>query len=171
MNSYPQFMTPKVSIACTDENIWIKIIGRGNFQCSPCLKKLVQEQLAEGHRDYVVDLAECEQLDSTFMGTLTGIAQCFKKNKEGNMRVVNVSESNQQLMENLGLDQLFPIRPLAQGKELPPAAAEHTFSPATVLTHVSKDSVEEAVRFAHEALITANQANVPKFQSVLEIIR
>ncbi len=164
-------MIPVVSIACIDGSVWIKIIGRGNFQCSPCLKKIVQEQLVQGHYRYIIDLSECEQLDSTFMGTLTGIAQRLKLNKEASIKVINVSESNNQLMVNLGLDELFPIRPLAEGKESPPVAAEHSFSQVIEMAHLSKKSVEETVRSAHEALVTANQANIPKFQSLLEIIR
>ncbi len=164
-------MTPVVSLAFIDENIWIKVKGRGNFQCSPCLKKIVQEQLEVGHHHYIIDLVECEQLDSTFMGTLAGISQRLKNKKEGTVKVINVSESNHQLMENLGLDQLFPVRKLAEGKELPPAIAENAFFDAAMTSAVSKNSVEEAVRSAHEALITANQDNAAKFQSLLEIIR
>ena len=164
-------MIPVVSIACIDENIWIRVVGRGSFQCSPCLKKIVQEQLEQGRHDYIIDLGECEQLDSTFMGTLAGIAQRLKIKKKGSLRVINVSEGNKQLMENLGLDQLFPIRPMAEGKEVPPVAAEHAFSQITEAANISKELAEEIVRSAHEALVTANQSNAPKFQSLLEIIR
>lgn len=161
-------MIPEVFIACTDENIWIRIVGRGNFQCSPCLKRVIQEQLAEGYYDYIIDLAECEQLDSTFMGTLTGIAQRLKNKKEASFRVINVNEINQQLMENLGLDQLFPIQSLAEGKESPPAIAEQKFCQITESNSASKKTFEETIRSAHEALITANKENAPKFQTVLE---
>ncbi|MCX6958649.1 MAG: STAS domain-containing protein [Verrucomicrobiae bacterium] len=163
-------MIPVVSLACIDENVWIRVIGRGSFQCSPCLKKIVQEQLEQGRYDYIIDLGECEQLDSTFMGTLTGIAQRLKIKKEGSLRVINVSEGNKQLMENLGLDQLFSIRPIAEGKECPSAAAEHAFFQVTEAANISKKSVEETVRSAHEALVTANQANAPKFQGLLEMM-
>lgn len=164
-------MIPVVSLACIGENVWIRIVGRGSFQCSPCLKKIVQEQLEQEHYDYTIDLGECEQLDSTFMGTLTGIAQRLKNNKKGKVRVVNVSESNKQLMENLGLDQLFPIRSIAEGKEVPPSTAEQSFSQVIESVDPSKKTFEETVRTAHEALVAANQANAPKFQSLLEIIR
>jgi anti-anti-sigma factor len=159
-----------VSIAHVDGNIWIKVIGCGNFQCSPCLRKIVQEQLAQGHYDYIVDLTECNQLDSTFMGTLAGIAQRLRNKKKGSFQVVNVSESNQQLMENLGLDQIFSISPIAEGKKLPLADAECSFVQVTEGLTISKESVEEIVRSAHQALVRANQANAPKFQSLLEII-
>lgn len=164
-------MIPVVSVACANGNIWIRVAGRGNFQCSPCLKKIVQEQELQGHHNYTIDLGECEQLDSTFMGTLTGIAQRLKNKQEGSVRVINVSDSNKQLMENLGLDQLFPICPLTEGKELPPPAAEQAFSEVALAVTISKDSLSETVRSAHEALVTANKENAPKFQSLLEIIR
>lgn len=163
-------MMPVVSLACANKSVWIKVVGRGNFQCSPCLKRIVQEQLAQGCYHYVVDLMECEQLDSTFMGTLTGMAQCLKSQKEGSFKVVNVSDNNREQMEGLGLDQLFLICPLAAGKELPPAGSENTFSQVPFSNAVSKTSVEEAVRSAHEALVTANQDNASKFQSLLEMM-
>jgi anti-anti-sigma factor len=164
-------MLPVLFIACIEETIWIRVIGRGNFQCSSCLKELVQEQFEKGHYNYIIDLAECEQLDSTFMGTLTGISQRFRTQKKGVIRVVNVSDNNRELMKNLGLDQLFPIDPIAEGKRLPPAALEHSFSKVAQSDKFSKDSLEDAVRSAHQALVTAHRDNLPKFQSLLEIIR
>ncbi|MBM3857390.1 MAG: STAS domain-containing protein [Verrucomicrobia bacterium] len=164
-------MTPMVCIASADRNIWIKVVGRGNFQCSPCLKNLVQEQSAQGSHEYTIDLAECEQLDSTFMGTLTGIAQRLKKKKEGSLRVINVSESNQQLMKNLGLDQLFLIRSITEGRELPPVATQEKFSQVVEPSCASKKTFEETVRSAHEALVIANKENAPKFENLLEIIK
>lgn len=164
-------MIPVVSVASDGQNVWIKIVGRGNFQCSPCLKQIVEEQEAEGEHDYTIDLEQCEQLDSTFMGTLTGIAQRLKNKQKGSVCVINVSDSNKELMENLGLDQLFPIRSLADGREFPPSGADGSFSEVALAATISKDAVEQTIRSAHEALVTANKENVPKFQSLLEIIR
>ena len=163
-------MVTVISIAYIDGDIWIRIVGRGNFQCSPCLQKLVQEQLAKGHYNYIIDLEECQQLDSTFMGTLVGIAQRCKTKKKGRLQVINVSESNKQLMENLGLDQVFPIQPIAAGKKFPLVDAEYSFVQITEAANASKESIEEIVRSAHEALVKDNQANAPKFQNLLEII-
>ena len=164
-------MTPSVSAACFEESVWIKITGRGNFQCSPCLKTLVQTMLDQGHLAYVIDLAACEQMDSTFMGTITGIAQRLKAVPQGTLRVINTSNSNQELMENLGLHQLFSIQSLSEGVELPPSSEDDCFYEAFDGSNENKKSVvQEAVLSAHEALVAADEANIPKFKNLLEVI-
>ena len=44
--------------------------GEASFLNAGEIKEFGKQMLTKGTRDFVVDLAECTQLDSTFMGTM-----------------------------------------------------------------------------------------------------
>jgi anti-anti-sigma factor len=165
-------MSP-ISVACFKENVWIRISGRGNFQCSGGLKELVLALLQKGHHNYVVDLISCEQMDSTFMGTITGIAQRLRQNAQGTIKVVNVNQTNQDLMENLGLDQLFSIQSVSFKKEVPPTSQEVCFCEPSLLIdrEEEKKKTQAVVLAAHQALVEVDQKNAEKFKDLFELIR
>src|SRR5438067_12320342 len=62
-----------------------------------------------GYREFVVDLLDCTMMDSTFMGTMAGLALRLKELGQGHLRVVHCGERSRQLLSGLGLDQLFQI--------------------------------------------------------------
>lgn len=162
-----------ISVACFKENVWIRITGRGNFQCSGRLKELVLALIQQGHHDYILDLINCEQMDSTFMGTITGIAQRLRQSGQGSFKVVNASKSNQELMENLGLNQLFLIQSIALGNELPPSSEESCFCEPSFFINreEEKKKTQEVVLAAHEALVQADGKNAEKFKDLFELMR
>ncbi|MBX9742728.1 MAG: STAS domain-containing protein [Chthoniobacterales bacterium] len=161
-----------ISVACFNKNAWIRIIGRGNFQCSSTLKELVLALIQKGYHDYVLDLINCEQMDSTFMGTITGIAQRLRKQGQGTFKVVNVSKSNQDLMENLGLDHLFLIQSLALGSELAPVTEDLFSSPSALIEQIEdKKKTQEIVLAAHQELVTIDKNNAEKFKDLMELMK
>lgn len=155
-----------VSVACFDREVWIRVEGRGNFQGCASLKKFVEAMILRGYREFVVDLACCEHMDSTFMGTLTGISQSLRGLGQGSLRALNVSPRNVDLFQNLGLDLMFavqeagpsPILPAEEGAALLPLPAD-------------SGPEREVVLAAHEALVEANPANALRFRDVLEYLR
>ncbi|HLB32626.1 MAG TPA: STAS domain-containing protein [Chthoniobacterales bacterium] len=118
---------PSVSVATFDHNVWIRIVGRGSFKSSIDLKEWIQPIIEQRSYNYIIDLVDCEQMDSTFMGTLAGIAQRLRAKKQGVLKVINANEVNRELMESLGLDQLFSIQRLSLGRELPPFSGTISF--------------------------------------------
>jgi anti-anti-sigma factor len=160
-------ITPvSVSVACFDNEVWIRVEGRGNFQSSGSIKRFVHAMIQRGHRKFVVDLGACEHMDSTFMGTLTGISQNLRELGQGLLLALNVSTRNVELLENLGLNFLFDVEPLEEpartpaeeGAELMPLPLETGHEKAIVLS-------------AHEALIAANPANAARFKDVIEYLK
>lgn len=125
--------------------------------------------IQRGFRDFVVDLRDCEQMDSTFMGTLAGVALRLRELGQGAMRAVNVNERNLGLLSSLGLDQLFQVEALASGAESAPAASQ--LKEAVPSEPLDPSEQKEAVLEAHEALVEADSANAVKFRDVLEFLR
>ncbi|MFI0348271.1 MAG: STAS domain-containing protein [Chthoniobacterales bacterium] len=162
---------PSISAACFDHDVWIRITGRGCFECSTNLKTYVKMMIEKGYDHYIIDLMDCQQMDSTFMGTITGIAQELRRKKKETLRVINVSEKNQQLMENLGLDQLFLIQPLSTGRKLPPFLDDRFFCTNPILCEENEKSIKrELFVSAHKALVSAHEANAAKFQNLFDLI-
>jgi len=126
-----------------------------------------------GHREFVVDLRNCPVMDSTFMGTLAGIALKLREIGQGNLHVTNLNERNNDLLRNLGLDQLFAID--LCGLKLPgeEPAATSTVQPLDAATPPAADRTEQARTMieAHEALVEADPENLTKFKDVLEYLK
>lgn len=141
--------------------------GRGNFQNSSGLKEFVRQMIQRGYRDFVVDLKSCEQMDSTFMGTLAGVALRLRELGQGALRATNVNERNVDLLSSLGLDQLFTVQPLEGDHEASPVKSLREAKPESLDSEAQKQAVLEA----HEALVEVDEANAVKFKDVLEFLR
>ncbi|PAW76909.1 MAG: hypothetical protein B9S32_13350 [Verrucomicrobia bacterium Tous-C9LFEB] len=161
--------TSKILVARKDELAVIQICGRGSFQNAGAVKSFYQELLQQGVSRFVVDLNECTYLDSTFLGTLTGLGMRLKDKSagKGKLHIVNVNARNVELLRNLGLDRLFNIdvtpRDLTQAvpvplKEVKPEPVDKT------------ESAEQMLE-AHENLMSWDPRNVPKFKDVVTYLK
>ena len=131
------------------------------------LKEFAREMVNRGYREFVVDLKNCPVMDSTFMGTLAGIALRLREIGQGNLHVTNLNDRNNDLLRNLGLDQLFAID-LCGIKESDASAKSRSIdSPA------ESDRVAQAQTMleAHEALVEVAPENLTKFKDVLDYLK
>lgn len=154
-----------ILVGVAPEAVWVQVRGRGSFQNSSCLKAFATEMIQRGHREFVVDLQECPMMDSTFMGTLTGIALKLKNSGTGEIHVVNSNTRNQELMSGLGLDQILSVGDCPQARQVPAATDR------LVTGEAEKRATNVTMLDAHEALCRADEANVAKFKDVLDFLR
>jgi len=126
--------------------------------------------IQRGFREFVVDLQDCEQMDSTFMGTLAGVALRLRELGHGSLRATNVNERNTDLLSSLGLDQLFTVEPIGSVPEIEPQPDDETLRVAEPKA-LEAEAQKQAVLEAHEALVEADRANAVKFKDVLEFLR
>ena len=159
--------TSSVLVGCIERTVWVKVEGRGSFQNSVGLKEFVKQMIQRGYRDFVVDLRDCEQMDSTFMGTLAGVALRLREIGQGGLRAVNVNERNAGLLGSLGLDQLFAVEDAVAGRGTVPESVS-ALPPAP---RPGPEEQKQVVLEAHEALAEADTANATKFKDVLEYLR
>src|SRR5207302_8035565 len=115
-----------------------------------------------GYREFVVDLVDCVMMDSTFMGTMAGLALRLKELEQGHLRVVHCGERSHQLLSGLGFDQLFQIS--SNGARAPECDA---LSPATL----GKKKQAKEMMATHEALCEAAPKNILRFKDVLEYLK
>jgi anti-sigma B factor antagonist len=155
-------MSVQTSIFADTESspvVWIRVEGKGTFQNSPGLKDFARKMIEEGRRSIVVDIANCPAMDSTFMGTLAGIALRLREAGGGDLWVINRNERNAELLEGLGLDALFSSNPVPNPGRADGRAIEHASDKATT---------REVMREAHETAIRVNPDNAARFRDVLE---
>ena len=151
----------KILVSCSDYIVWIRVEGNGSSTDSTALKDFAKEMIHRGAREFIVDLSNCPAMDSTFIGTLTGISLRLRELGEGSLYVLNLNERNAESLCSLGLDQLFNVRVSKikeEGQALKiPLQEDRTARAQTMLE-------------AHEALIKAVPENLPKFKDVIRYL-
>lgn len=155
-----------ISVGFAQKAVWVRVRGKGTFQNSPGLKEFAKEMIQRGHRDFSIDLAECPVMDSTFMGTMTGIALRLRELGQGRLRVVNPNVRNSELLTGLGLDHLIALE---SGPVTIPC--ETTAEPMAGHHSVDKLDVTQTMLHAHEALCDADGKNTGKFKDVLDYLK
>lgn len=162
-----------ILVGVTNRVVHVKVEGKGSFQNSPALKEFFKEMLDRGHRTFVVDLDHCPVMDSTFMGTLAGLALRLRENGKGCLLVSNVNERNYDLLRNLGLNNLFDI----ESKESHPIDNEGSMkegassAPLEPGHPIGRSDQAECMIEAHEALVNADPGNLARFKDVLEYLK
>jgi anti-anti-sigma regulatory factor len=146
----------------------VRVEGKGSFLNSGNLKEFAREMVDRGYREFIVDLKNCVMMDSTFMGTMAGVALRLKELGQGHLHVVRCAGRSRELLAGLGLDQLFSIHNNGSGapecKSLEPETA-----PAAA-GQVKRERAETMLE-AHEALCEAAPENVARFKDVLDYLK
>jgi hypothetical protein len=134
------------------------------------MKAFADQRIAAGEICLVVDLDACTGMDSTFMGTLAGMASKLSAVDGGKLQIASADERNRRSLEDLGLDFLMEIDPPAaiwQGKlntirnELKPIGATATSDPRTSGLQVLE---------AHRKLSALNEKNEQAFSAVVSML-
>jgi anti-anti-sigma regulatory factor len=146
----------------------IRVKGRGNFANSFELKRISEvmfDKRPKGQCRFVIDLADCETMDSTFMGQLASIGLRQRREATRPLVVVNPNAQNQRLMSTLGLCHFTEVH---IAKDAPMPAAEDFCSPE--MTQLDKvDQILHMIE-AHQTLCDAESGNQVRFESVLRYL-
>ena len=189
----------KILVARSADLGYIKVVGRGSFQNSGCIKAFYQQLLKEGVGRFVVDLGACTYLDSTFLGILLGLGLKLREAGSGVLRILNASPRNLELLKNLGLDRLISIEggdgttiggsdfggpdipgmpvktgPLGNGSgtgALQLNGVKEVDLKEMKAPALTKAEAGPTILEAHENLIGFDPRNVPKFKDVVEFLR
>ncbi|MBV9657888.1 MAG: STAS domain-containing protein [Verrucomicrobia bacterium] len=169
---------PQILVGFNEKVVCLRVRGRGSFLNSGGVKQFAKEMIRRGHREFVVDLAECPMMDSTFMGTLTGIALQLQSLGQGNLHVFRCNERNADLLHGLGLDQILDV-----ADEQPAANAGHEKNGTSIpeldaaanqelpAARADRQATAETMLAAHQALIDADPRNLSRFKDVLDYLK
>ena len=142
------------------DGVLVRIVGKGSFHNSPALKSYVTAKLDEGRRDFVIDLNNCPKVDSTFVGTLMGIA-LHSARHGGRIWLIRQNPQVHETMESLGLLHVFASSPVPK-----------VFDSTTPLElFAEKASIRQTMIDAHEAIIEVSPQNAELFRGVIEQLK
>lgn len=148
---------------------WIRCEGRGSFLNSPAVKEFGESRIKRGEKCLVVDLNACTGMDSTFMGTLAGLANRISE-KDGLLQVADPGDRNRNSLEDLGLDFLMEIDPgEAVWKDVAEKARD-LLKPKVAGMKAGTELHTRHILEAHEILSDANEGNREKFSGVVEML-
>ncbi len=149
---------------------WIRCEGKGSFMNSPAMKEFGDGRIAAGERCLVVDLGACTGMDSTFMGTLAGMAARLSARDNGVLQIADPGSRNRRSLEDLGLDFILDIDP-------PTAVWQGNLGPIRDgLRSPNSDSPgafdrTKHVLEAHQTLSEANEKNAKTFSTVVSMLK
>jgi anti-sigma B factor antagonist len=154
-------------VAIFDGTVCVKINGKADFTSSLDLKRLIGELCGLDYKHFVFDLRDCQTMDSTFLGVLSGIALRFSEGRNirvgESLELVNPNPRIAETLENLGVADLFCIRntdePLAQ-----------RFEPLAQATNKSQVELTRNCLEAHKTLMTLQPENILKFKDVAQFL-
>ena len=151
-----------------EECACIRIIGRANFTSSVDFRMLINELREKGCSYFVLDLAECVLMDSTFLGVLAGFGLKLRADNgdpgQHGIELLNPNPRIIELLDTLGVLHLFK---LTQGPIALPEQAEHRPHPPASPT---KAEVTLACLEAHQTLMDISPANAARFKDVAQFL-
>ena len=150
-------MDVRLQVAVVDGVACVKVDGPANFAAAVDFKTLVRQCCEEGGRVLLLDLSNCVNMDSTFLGILMGMTGRLNR-----IELLNPSERIIDLLDNLGVLELLTV-----GQGINPFDAE---LPPADPVHVDKRSLTAASLEAHKLLMKINPENVPRFKDVAKFL-
>ncbi|WP_425402482.1 STAS domain-containing protein [Knoellia sinensis] len=92
-----------------DDVTIVTVSGEVDVYTAPQLRSALEESIAAGRTQLVVDLEDVGFLDSTGLGVLVGRLKVLKKLDDGWLRVVCTNERILRLFGITGLDRVLPV--------------------------------------------------------------
>ena len=156
-----------------DMVVCIKIAGRASFHCSVEFKTLVTTLWQQGQTRFILDLSDCQLMDSTFLGVMAGLGIKLNAERNGNgqasLELWHASSRVADLIENLGISHLFKT---VSAPSAPATADCNRVDPAGLPTGTpaDKNEISRTCLEAHRLLMELNPNNVPKFKDVTRFL-
>ncbi len=132
------------------------------------LKDWCEREIKNGATCVVVDLEGCKGMDSTFMGTIAGLAMRLMKLPDGQLQVAEPGDRNRKSLEDLGLDVLMQIDP----EEALWRSSIDDVRSKLKTCETMQEKIDQAphVLEAHKKLCEADETNTQKFGTVLDFL-
>ncbi len=98
----------KIRVHQHDQTVTFQPEGHATMHRSPSVRRFAEQCLAGGMMVLYVDLRHCTHMDSTFLGTLLFLKRLVERQEEGKFALISPSPQCHQLLQQMGLDRVFP---------------------------------------------------------------
>jgi anti-sigma B factor antagonist len=143
----------------------VRVAGRANFATAVDFKTLLTGLEDKGFPFIVIELSECQLMDSTFLGVLAAFGMRMKPVDDDcqtqAIELLNANERLLELLESLGVLQLFKIGNGALPDCKPVETAQ---------CQPSREALTRASLEAHQTLMQINPQNVARFKDVTRFL-
>lgn len=159
-----------ILVGTFDGFTWIRCEGKGSFLNSPALKEFCIARMDAGESCLVVDLGACTGMDSTFMGTLAGMAARLSSVDGGVIQIAAADERNRRSLEDLGLHFLMEIDPDQAIWLAAIDTIRADLKPPQPIMPQSPVERTQLVLESHRALSVTNEKNTATFSAVVTLL-
>ena len=146
-----------IQVAVVDAVACVKIAGPANFALGVDFKTVVASSCEQGGRVLLLDLTDCVNMDSTFLGILMSMTSRLDR-----IELLNPSERILDLLDTLGVLDLLKVGRGENPFETKFCTAESS--------QANKRTLTEASLEAHKLLMEINPENVPRFKDVARFL-
>lgn len=161
-----------IQVGCLGSVAWVKVTGSANHENTACIKSFLCGRFDKGCRHFVIDLADCRGIDSTFIGMVYRLAvRVSNECDPGGVEIINAGDRNAKSISKLGLDKLIKIDLEGSRWERERQLVAQNLSKPSCCPSLNKVERAEMILEAHEALIAANEENRSRFCDVVDFLR
>ena len=153
---------PTYLVSAYRNPVAVRINGKANYLNCNAFREFIEKVIADGRNKIVLDFDSCTGMDSTFLGILAGTALELKqKSPPGDLTLCHLSERNNELICNLGLQILLNIGDNVDAEN------------KAAYDSLKDEQVSDASKVleAHENLAEVNADNLTKFQDVIAFLK
>src|SRR5579862_605135 len=104
--------TSSIMVAVCEKLVCIKVCGKADYTSTVDLKNRIDDLWRQGYPRFVFELCDCVGMDSTFLGTLSGLGLEFRNGgvpQGPSLELYNPTPRITDVLENLGVADLFKI--------------------------------------------------------------
>jgi len=166
--------TDRLRVAVQNDSALVKVSGRGTFRISSSLREFGIAAIGMDCSRIVFDMSGCVGMDSTFMGTIAGLALRLreKRSSSGSVILCRLSAKTIGLVRTLGLDRI--TEPYLDGEEPDEIRAllgDKDDFETLIQRRESDEDTTETMLNAHESLVDVEPDNIKKFRDVIDFLR
>lgn len=154
----------QVMVAVAADTAFFRLRGQAAAAQSTGFKAAAETLRSQGLRSFVIDLTECQSMDSTFIGVLVGLSRRLRRDRgqPGPVELINTTPQVRRQLDDLFVLDHFTLTEC----QLEPGAA---FEPVQA-GPPNKSQLCRLMIEAHQTLMDVHAANIPKFKQVSEFL-
>lgn len=155
----------QVLVSVSGQTAFFRLRGRATAAESTGFKSAAEALRGHSHHCFLIDLTECQSMDSTFIGVLAGLSRRVRQDAgdAGYVELINTTPQVRRQLDDLFVLDQFRL-------------TECGVSPGTPYAQIQSGPANKAelcrvMLEAHQTLMDLHCGNVPKFKQVTQFLQ